>query len=114
MPTTLTIHATERSTYVITAAFADEDGESSVPNDLTWTLTDRAGRIINSRENVIVTPASEIDIVLTDDDLQLGSSLSGDTYILLIEGTYDSTLGTGLSLRDQARFTIDNLLAVTG
>lgn len=114
MPTTLSVHATERSTYIITASFTDEDGDPVTPNaPLTWTLTDRDGNVINSRSAVTIAPDTSVDIVLTNNDLAIGTGASSRMYVLLIEGTYDSTLGSGLSLRDEARFTIDNLVKVT-
>lgn len=113
MPTELAIHAIERSTIGIRAQFTDEVGSAMVPLTLAWTLTDENGAVVNSRSGVSVTPASTVVIVLTNLDLSLASPLSGTTRYLLIEGTYNSDLGTGLSLRDQVAFEIDDLVKVT-
>lgn len=112
MPTELQLHATERSTIAIRVTITDEAGASLTPTTLKWTLTDANGAVVNSRSAVIVTPAATVVIVLTDADLSL-AALSGTTRYLLIEGTYTSSLGTGLALRDQLTFTIDDLVKVT-
>jgi len=109
MPTTINTPAVERSTYVLTADFTDETGAAVVPNaGLNWTLMTKAGRVINSRLSVPITPASSITIVLSGDDLAL---VDGETKgrRVLIEGTYDSDLGAGLAIRDQLTFSIVNL-----
>lgn len=109
MPTTLTTRATDESTFVITAAFADEDGVAVVPNSASWTLTNDRGGVINGRTAISATPASSIEIVLSGDDL---SYTDGAYRILTIQATYDSTLGSNLPLNDQVIFAIDNLVIV--
>lgn len=114
MPTTLTINAAEESTFVVNVAFTDEDSTAVTPTAATWTLTDCDGSIINSREDVTVSSlSSAIDIVLSGDDLALQSGSDNGSRILLIEATYDSTLASGLPLKDQAEFFIADLVAVT-
>ena len=111
MPTTIETQAVEGSTYVITAAFTDEDGSPVTPNaGLVWRLTDEDGTVINSREDVALTPATSVTIVLHGNDL----ALTGGTAwrIVTIEGTYDSSLGNNLELKDQVRFPLFNLPAV--
>lgn len=113
MPTTITTPtATELSTCVIQCDFTDEDGNAVAPETLTWSLMDLNGEIINEREEVIVTdPASTEFITLTGDDLALDKAADTDR-VLLLEGTYDSAYGTGLYLRETARFTISNTIGV--
>lgn len=113
MPTELIIQAVERSTIAIRAQFTDEAGDALVPVTLAWTLTDADGTVVNARSAVSVTPAATVVIVLTDADLSLAAPLAGTTRYLLIEGTYDSDLGTGLALRDQVAFTISDLVKVS-
>lgn len=110
---TLSLHATERSSYFVRVQFKDETGAAVTPTEVNWTLTDGRGSVVNSREGVSETPASTVVIALTDEDLSL-ANLVGETRYLLIEAVYDSDLGTGLSLRDQAQFTIDDLVKVAG
>ena len=69
------IIAIEQSTYVITASFTDETGAAVVPNSVTWTLVNGDGQVVNSRSAVSVTPASSVTIVLSGDDLDLGTDL---------------------------------------
>jgi hypothetical protein len=115
MTTELTTHAKEKSTYIITAAFTDENGDAVAPTTLTWTLTDEAGAVINSRENVAVAgPASSEDIVLSGDDLALQSGeTTRGVWIFTVEGTYDSDAGSDLPLNDEIRFIVDGLIAVS-
>ena len=112
MPTTLTTHAVEQSTYKVTAAFTDDDGVSVVPTSIVWTLTDSSGTVINSRQDVSITPASSVTIALTGDDLALTSDADA-VRIVTIEAVYTSDLGTGLTLKDSCRFVIDNLKAIS-
>lgn len=112
MATNLTVNATERSTYVITAAFTDEDGAAVVPNAITWTLTDTIGTVINSRDGVAVAvPASSIDIVLSGADLAVGG-YNSPLRIFTIEATYNSALGNDLPLTGAAQFSIEALAGV--
>ena len=72
----LTLAAVEESSYIVNAAFEDEDGNAKSPDSVTWTLTDKYGTIINSREDVSETPGTSIDMVLYGDDLQILSYVS--------------------------------------
>ena len=113
MSITLSVSAVERSTYVVTVTFYDENGDLVTPTEITWTLTDSDGRVINNRQNVAVAPlASVIHIVLYGDDLALSTGGS-ETRVLTVEGAYNSTVGTGLPLKGQARFVVENLTAVS-
>lgn len=113
MPTKLTTHATEKSTYIVTAAFTDEAGNPVTPNaGLTWTLTNGAGTIVNDREDVSLTPDTSVDIVLSGDDLALSDN-KDEERCLRITGTYNSSYGTDLPINDECRFTVDNLKSLT-
>ena len=107
MPTTISTHAQEKSTFVITAAFTDETGGAVTPSSVTWTLTNRAGTVINSREDVAETPGTSVDIVLSGNDLQITDALGRDR-VVTIESVYYSDLGTDLTLKDWVYFTVDN------
>ena len=108
MPTNLSDRACESSTYIVTATFTDEDGDSVIPDSITWTLTDKKGNVINSREDVEVSsPATAVDIVLSGDDLAVTST--GTLRILTVEAVYDSDAGLDLPLKDEARFHITDL-----
>lgn len=113
MPITAATHATEKSTFVITVNFSDENGDPTTINSGgVWHLTDRDGNIINSKEDQAIAVGQSADIVLTGDDLALPDP-TDNLRIVTIEATYDGTLGNDLPLRDAVRFYIDNLLKIT-
>lgn len=113
MPTILSTHADEQSTYVVTAAFTDENGDAVVPNSIVWSLTDEDGVVVNSREDEAVgSPAASIDIVLKGADLKV-TGTADVVRVVTVEATYTSDLGANLPLKGAARFVIDNLVAVS-
>lgn len=119
MKVTLTEKAVERGTYIIVHTFVDENGDPATPNSgLTWTLTDGKGNVVNAREDVSITAASQISIVLSGEDLAVDSddaSYYDTARKVLIEGTYDSaTYGSGLPIKDEVTFYLENLTLLTG
>ena len=112
MPAKLTLSAVEKSTIVITASFHDEAGSPMIPSSISWKLTDRGGNVINSRNDVVVSPAASIDIVLSGDDLSLERDKKTDR-ILTVYGTYNSTYGIGLPFADSAIFPIEALVSMS-
>jgi hypothetical protein len=113
MPTELTTKAIERSTYVVTVAFTDENDSAMTPNEVTWSLRDGQGKIVNGRSNVSLTPATSVDIVLQGADLEIGAGEDDGLRWLTVEGTYDSVAGSGLPFRDEAVFRICDLRGVS-
>ena len=91
-------------TAVFRVAFKDEDGNAVVPNTATWTLL-RGGSVLNNRKDVSITPAAVVDIVLS------GNDLVGDIQYLVVKGDYDSSLGSGLPLRQWVSFNVEWLPA---
>lgn len=113
MPVKLTTHAVERSTFVITVSFTNEDGDPVIPSAATWKLTERDGTVVNSRTAVTISPlAASVDIVLSGADLAL-SDLRKRYRMVTVEFTYSSALGAGLPGKEQIGFYIDNLGAVS-
>jgi len=113
MPTTLSTKAVEQSTFVVSATFTDENGDSVVPNTLQWSLVDRKGNVVNDRKDVSVSsPSSTEDIVLSSADLKIDKDREQVSRWVVFEGTYDSTLGSDLPLKDQVEFTVVNLKKV--
>jgi hypothetical protein len=100
----------EQSTIAVTAAFKDESGGSVTPTAVTWTLTDGDKQIVNERDAVPVAAASVVTIVLSGDDLAIGTNRR---RYLTIEATYDSDLGTGLPLKDELSLNITDLAGVS-
>lgn len=109
---TLSTNATEKSTYKITCAFTDDDGTAVNPASLTWTLVNDAGTVVNSRLDVsVVSPTTPVDIILSGDDLDI--STYGKQRLLTLTATYNSTAGSGLPLKSEVSFLVDNLKMVT-
>lgn len=109
--TYLTDKAKEQSTYVVSVAFTDENGDNVTPNSgLTWTLLNRAGGTVNSRGTVSIAAAGTVTIALYGDDLD---TADGYERYLLVRGTYSSTLGTALPLVEECRFHIEDLVGVS-
>jgi hypothetical protein len=101
------VNANEESTYIINVAFEDEDDNAVTPDSVTWTLTDGSGNVINNRLHVSETPATSIDIVLSGDDLAIGTN--GRSRTVTIEAVYDSAAGNDLPLNDEVTFNITDL-----
>ena len=100
-PPKLTVIAWEKSTYVVTADFTDENDESVVPNNIKWSLLDDNESIVNGRNNVPITPAASVEIFLSGNDLPFGSELT-----VLVEAEYDSGTETDLPLKGAVRFDV--------
>lgn len=98
----LSLQLIEGGTGVITASFTDEDGTAVIPTTLTYTLL-QDGNVVNSKEDVSVTPASTVNIVLSGADL-----INGTTKII-IKGTYNSTYGNNLPLKQWESFEVIDL-----
>ena len=109
-------HVQEESTALFSLTFTDEAGVTIQDADITslnWTLTDTAGNIINSRDAVdIPSPTNPQKILLQGYDLVI-SGADNVQRVLTVEGTYNSTNGSDLPIKDQCRFWIDSLVAVS-
>lgn len=111
--TTITVRPAEEGHIIADVTFYDEDGAAVVPNAITWTLTDEDGNVINSRLDVpVATPASSISILVSGDDLAVPDA-TDLVRKLLVEWTYDSSLGTDIPAKTQATFTIEALPGVS-
>lgn len=107
MATALTVTPVDRGVIVVTMAFTDAGGTATVPNSITWTLTDRYGTVINEREDVTVaTPAASVSVTLSGDDLDHND---GAFRRFIVDAEYDSTEGSGLPLRGMAYFPIEDI-----
>ena len=109
---TLTEDAVERSTLVLSVSFLDEADEDVTPLTIAWTLTDRYGVVVNSRQAVAVTPATSVTIVLTGADLALLGEMDGGVRLLLVTATYSGHGGT-INLREEIEFTVRSLAGVS-
>lgn len=108
------IDAGEESTLVITATFTDENGDAVTPQTAKWTLSDLDGTVINSRTEVAIgSLASEVDVVLSGDDLALQSTTDTGRRAFLIEATYNSALANDLPLNEEVQFDVNDFVKVT-
>lgn len=96
-------HAVERSSILFVVKFFDLESNAVTPNDdITWSLYRPGGEYINGKESVSVSPPAEkVNIVLSGEDLPNGE------VVLLVECTFNSTLGFNLPLRQEATFRVE-------
>jgi hypothetical protein len=111
--TLITTEPAEEGTAIITASFADEDGDAVAPNvgTLTWTLTDRDGVVVNSRSAVAIASAASVTVVLSANDLDI--TTYGRYRVITFQGLYNSSLGNNLPIKIQGKFSIEAFVAVT-
>lgn len=97
----------EGGTYILQLTFADELGAAAVPVSATFTLTDDKGAIVNSRDDVAISPlAASTYIVLSGNDLLLSGTQQA-TRTVTIKASYNSaTYGSNLPLRATHDFII--------
>ena len=107
MAVTLSELAVEQSTYAVVVSFTDDASEAVSPDSgsITWTLTDKAGNVINSRNGVAIASATSITIVLSGDDLAVPERRTV-TRVLTVECTYSSDIGSNLPLEGEIEFKI--------
>ncbi len=121
--------ANEQSTFVVIAPFKDESGAAVTPNTgLTWSLFRLDGTVVNSRTNVSITPGSSVAIVLSDADLEIFAddpieevyihgigkmNMQYGIRVVSVSGTYNSSAGNNLPIKDQVLFRVVNLIGVT-
>ncbi len=113
--TVLTTVGREKGTYAISSSFTDEDGSAVTPDSLNWSLSTTGGTIINSRTNVsVASPASTTTVVLKGDDLAMQTGESGIVRRRFTwQGTYTSSLGSGLPLKEECEFPLEDLVNVS-
>lgn len=113
-PEILETIAEEQGTYVLDLAFKDEDDLPVIPTSINWTLTTLSGEVVNSRSEIDVSPpASEVNVVLSGDDLQL--LVHKDSYswrLFTVKALYNSDLAPGLPINKAVRFKVRNLRLV--
>lgn len=110
MPVTLDDHAKEQGSFLVNHTFLDLSGTAVTPSTITWSLSDRDGNIINSREDESYTPSAEnFNVVLEGDDLVLGDP-DDNIRIVTINAVFtDPTYGAKPYI-EEIRFYIDNLV----
>lgn len=94
--TTLNVSVLAGGTVIVGASFQDEDENSVTPNTLNYTVLNEYEEVINSLDEISITPDTSIQVTLSGDDLP-----EGKPYFLL-KGTYDSSAGSDLPLKGYA------------
>ena len=112
MPTTITdIELEEGSTGKVTAVFTDEDGDPATPKTLFKTITDLTGNEILARAEISSGLASTMNIAISGTNIPVPADSLG-YIVLLLEGTYDSSLGSDLPLNDECRIPVNDLIGL--
>lgn len=98
----------ENGSIFFTLVLKDESvpPKEVTPTTLSWTLTDLRGNVINSREDVVVTPEQETTIILSGDDLEVTEASKFVRRVILFSGTYDSDKQSGLPFTKQIKFKV--------
>jgi len=112
MPIHIKQDAREESTRILDVSFFDETDAAVTPGEVHWTLSDENGTVINSRDAVVMTPDTTVEIVLTGDDLAILSSSDNGKRCLFVHAVYDSVVARGLQLNEEIWFNIAGLLNV--
>lgn len=113
--TKLSEKAPEGGSFTIVAEFKEVDVDGTTTSftpksPLVWSLKDKSGNIINSRDAVPLTPASSVKISLAGDDLALAGASA--LRAVTIEGTYDGLAGTDIPVVAEVRFEVVNLIGM--
>ncbi|MCD4675327.1 MAG: hypothetical protein K8S18_04940 [Desulfobacula sp.] len=112
MTTSISIKPSEKGTAVATIAPTDEDGVALTIGQLTnpqWQLMKTDGTIVNDRAFASCA-LTALSWVLQGADLAIFGSSDSGNRVLSVQATYDSSLGSGLPLRGECKFTIDRLV----
>jgi len=104
----------EESSGAIGFTLTGLDDEAVTPNELTWTMTDVNGVVINSRQDVSATPASTTWVVLSGADLALVPT--SNVRVMTIKGTYNTVIGgvsqTNLPYTGEYQFDVCSFLNI--
>jgi len=106
------LFAAQGGALVFTITFMDQNGVKVTPTTITWSLSDEKGSIINGRQNISVTPATNpVVIKLNGPDTQFvaGGSDTGKRVLSIYAQYTDATLGT-MNLPQEFPFDIEHLV----
>ena len=107
--------AQEGSTFGVKAAFVLKTSGNTVGSPITpnpglkWSLRDEEGQTVNGKADVPISEASTIVIILSGADLAIPGGYPVRRF-LTITGTYDSSLGENLPIKEEVSFQIENLV----
>ena len=104
--------AQHRSSYGAGCRFTETDPDTEVvsaviPTSVTWTLTDGAGNVVNTRTAVPITPAASF-VVAPLIAADLDTIVDGYTRIVQFDAVYSSLIyGPTATIQRQAKIKID-------
>ena len=107
----LPVTAQHRSSYGVSASFSETNPSTKVvtvvtPKTVKWTMTDASGAVVNSRSDIIISPASFVTAPLLADDLD--TITDGTVRLIEFVATYDSTIfGLDATIAQQKKLIID-------
>ena len=114
--------AKEGGSKVIVISLVNSSNVTIIPQSMNWTFSDLNGNIINERNNIDYevdsgfgsggSLSASMGIILNGQDFLLNNKVGGKLCLLTVEGTYDSSYGTGLPFKDQCSFVVDNLISI--
>lgn len=111
-PVRLATKAVKESNYQV--EFFIWDGSAYVvPVTARWTLIDRFGNVVNSRQDVELTPAEQMPIDLSGDDLTLEADYKSQARYVKVTGTMISPTAGVVPFVWQAVFEIEDTIDVT-
>lgn len=79
----------EESSGSLGFALTGLDDEAVIPNTFSWTLTDSNGNVMNSKEDIVETPAAKTWVDLEGDDLAIPGTCRN--RIVTAKGTMNTT-----------------------
>lgn len=114
MPMILTGRANEGGSVGMKIIIVDEDGDDLIPTAATWTLTTLDGTVINSRQDVAITPlAAEMTVLMSGDDLQiLDQSNEYELRLFTFEGEYDPGDASAAPIKESGEFPVYSMEVV--
>lgn len=110
---TLTPNAEKNSSYIVVVSLFDENGDpvlAGAVTEISWTLRDSTGTVINGRLDIPVTPAQTFTIVLSGADLAMPDSTIPERSLAII-CTYNSVEFGELALAEELVFSVNNLMS---
>jgi len=101
----------EGSTLTLEIEVTNADGVAVTPTVAKWTLTDRAGTVINSRADVSITPAETMTVNVAGDDNQILDQTNEREYRLF---TVETDRGSTAKPENiQYEYWVKNLTVIT-
>lgn len=99
----------EEETKPVPVSFFDEDDAALTPTAVSWSLYDELGAVVNDEEDIAISPAASVVIVVPAADHSASSTAARRS--LVVEATYSTTYGTSLKMVQEFGYRV---IPVTG